>query len=147
MTAYIETAREALKLHRKGRTTQEIKDALGLRYAYEVHKSVNVASAEDKAQNARLTEDEITLIINVGRAVLRQLEHGNTCAPKLKYCRGMLWPRGKAYRSAKKRLAAASWDGGEGLNLLHAYNGYVCLTPAGWALFHAIEDTRKGARQ
>ena len=149
MSTYLQSARDALKHHRKSKSTQEIKAKLGLRYAEEVHRRVNVAQREETYLEARLTPDELTLIMNVGRAQLRQLEHGDICSPKLKYCGGLFWPRGKAERIARKRLNDDR-KGDEvglatGLGLLCAYHGgYVILTRAGWALFHAIEAERQG---
>ena len=149
MSTYLETARQALKLHRKGHTAVEIKQALKLGYAHEANRAVNVALAEETYLEAALSQDELTLLINIGRAQLRQLERGDTCRPKLKYCSGMFWARGKAERIARKRLdterKGEDCISGTGLGLLCSYHGgYVFLTRAGWALFHTFEQVRRG---
>jgi len=140
MSEYLQSARAALAMDRKGKTVAEIKANLGLRYAHEVHNRLLVARKEETFHEPNITVDELALIMGIGKAQLRQLDHGETCNPKLKYCGGRFWLRGKAERIARKRLArhrkGEDPNGrGTGFNLLHPYNGYVCLTPAGWALF------------
>lgn len=140
MSEYLESARIALAMERKGKSVPEIKAKLGLRYAHEVHNRLLVARKEETFREPNITVDELELIMNVGRAQLAQLDRGETCNPKLKYCAGRLWPRGKAERIARKRLDShrkgEDPNGrGTGFNLLYPYSGYVCLTPAGWALY------------
>lgn len=148
MTSYMETARMALALYRKGKTAIEIRKALGFPYAKSANHAVNVAIREEKYRESRLSPDELELIINVGRAELRLIERGDTCGPKLKYCGGWRWPKGKAERIARRRLNAERKGedsrSATGLRLLYSYHGgYVFLTRAGWALFHAIEAERQ----
>lgn len=144
MSTYLHSSREALKLQSKGKSTQEIKAKLGLRYAQEVHSRIAVAKREEDFLEPKLTHDELDLIIHVGRAQLRQLERGEICSPKLKYCSPPFWRVGKSKRVAQKRIHLSRSDGTTGIGLLCAYHGgYVYLTPAGWALFHAIEAERQ----
>lgn len=148
MSGYLESARAALAMDRKGKTVAEIKAKLGLRFADEVHNRLLVARKEESFREPNITFDELALIMNVGRMQLWQLEHGGTCNPKLKYCREPFWPRGKAERLARKRLASHRKGEdlskhGTGFNLLHPYNGYVCLTPAGWALYWSTHSEQE----
>jgi hypothetical protein len=148
MSNYLESARVALKLFRKGKDIQEIKVKLGERYAVDVRRKINVACMELDFEEPELTSDELALVMNVGRIQRIQLTRGETCSPKLKWCAAAFWPNGKAERIARKRLGKhrASEDPqkpGTGLGLLHHYHGgYVQLTPAGWSLFHAIDAER-----
>lgn len=145
MATYIETAREALKLSRKGKEVAEIKVALGERYSKDVHHMINAARSEEEQAEPRLTPDELTLILSVARAERADVVRGQLCSPKLKYCGGMFWAKGKPERIARKRLGAHrkgedETKRGTGLALLDPYGGgYVRLTRAGWALVHAVE--------
>lgn len=142
---WLETARLALAHFRKGMDVRDIKVKLGLRYSLDVRTMINAAESEERYLDFALTEDEITLIRRVGKAQLAALERGQTCAPKLKYCGGFMWRKGKPERVARKRLDKhrkgedPAKCPGTGLALLHAYNGYVVLRPAGWALWHTLE--------
>lgn len=143
--AYIEAARKALALHRRGKDIQEIKKAVGDRYAEDTKTKIAVANQEARLNSYQLTDDEFTLLNNIAEAERRALERGSTCSPKLKYCGLAFWPRTKATRLARKRLdthrhGECTSQPGTGLGLLNAYHGgYVRLRPAGWALIHALE--------
>lgn len=150
MSSWIETARQALAMFRKGLTPVEIKVKLDQRYSLDVRKMIVAADDEERFLGFALTKDEVTLIRNVGKAQLSAIQRGDTCSPKLKYCGQMFWAKGKAERIARKRLDKhrkgedPSKCPGTGLGLLNAYNGYVCLRPAGWSLWHALEAAEVG---
>lgn len=145
---YLESAREALRLHRKGLSVSDIKTAIGERYAVDVRRKINVGTMEEDLAEPALSSEELSLILNIGRAERRALECGDTCSPKLKHCAGMFWPQGKAERIARKRLGTHrrgedETAKGTGLRLLTPYHGgYVRLSRTGWALVHAIEAER-----
>jgi len=142
--SFLQTARAALKLHRKGKTAVEIKLALKLAYAADAHRAVNVAFEEESFNEPRLTPDEIGLLLSVAAAQRAAVARGDACSPKLKYCGHWRWPKSRAAYLAYKRLGSHrrgedEHKPGTGLELLHPYNGYVRLTRAGWALVHALE--------
>ncbi|MCB2048537.1 MAG: hypothetical protein KDE32_09960 [Novosphingobium sp.] len=143
-TAYLETARKALKLSRKGKSAVEIKTALDLPYATHAHHAVAIATLEERFEEPRLTEDELKLLIQIAQNERNAIAHGDARSPKLKYAGHWTWPRGRAAYLAYKRLGTHrrgedDRKPGTGLGLLYPYNGYVRLTRAGWALIHALE--------
>lgn len=153
MASYIDSAREALKLSRKGLSVADIKAKIGERYSEQVRHKIRAALQEERQNAARLSADEMVLILSVARTARLAVEAGDLCSPKLKYCGGMFWPRGKSERIARKRLGAHRkgedpTNPGTGLGLLDPYHGgYVRLTRAGWALAYALEtEKRSGSR-
>lgn len=148
---YLDTARKALKLYRKGQSNPEIKVALGYSYSEDVVRAVNCARLAEEIEEPCLTADERAVLISVADAERRAIERGEACAPKLKYCSGgYFWPKSRVAYLAYKRLGKHRRGEdpnrpGTGLGLLHPYSGYVRLTRAGWALVHALEA--QGARK
>ncbi len=141
---YLDTARQALKLHRKGKSNPEIKTELGYRYSDDVVYATNCARLYEGFEEAALTAQEIELLRAIANGERAAVAVGNSCAPKLKHFRRWNWPKSRAAYLAYKRLGKHRRGEdpsrpGTGLGLLHPYNGYVRLTPAGWALVHAIE--------
>lgn len=141
---YLDTAKKALKLHRKGRSNLEIKVELGYRYSEDVVRAVNCARLYEGFEEPALTVQEIELLKAVARAERAAVSKGEGCAPQLKYCSGLFWPKSRSAYLAYRRLGShrrgeEQRRPGTGLGLLHPYNGYVRLTPAGWSLVHALE--------
>lgn len=151
MAAYIDIARKAFALAKKGKSNIEIKVELGLPYSKDAAHAVEVGRIDASFEEPRLTPDEMTLIMRVAEAERRDVERGIVCSPKLKYCSGLFWARGKAERVARKRLGSHRYGEderrpGTGLALLRPYHGgYVRLTRAGWAMVHALEVQAKNA--
>lgn len=145
MSAFLDKARRALALYRKGKTAVEIKQALQLRYAVEAVRHVDCGMMAHKFDETRLSTDETALLIAVARAERAAVARGETCPPKLKYCSGgLFWPKSRSAYLAYRRLGSHRRGEdesrpGTGLGLLHPYNGYVRLTRAGWALVHALD--------
>lgn len=141
---YLDTARKALKLNRKGKSNPEIKIALGYSYSAEVARAVNCARLYEGFEEPALTIQEIELLTAVARAERAAASTGDGCSPQLKYCSGLFWPKSRSAYLAYRRLGSHRRGEdqsrpGTGLGLLHPYNGYVRLTRAGWSLVHAIE--------
>ena len=142
--SYLDTARKALKLHRKGKSNPEIKVALGYSYSEDVVRAVSCARLYEGFEEPALTTQEIELLKAVARAERAAASSGDGRSPQLKYCSGLFWPKSRSAYLAYRRLGSHRRGEdqrrpGTGLGLLHPYNGYVRLTRAGWSLVHALE--------
>lgn len=151
MTAILENAAKALKLHRKGKSNPEVKKALGLEYSTDAIRMIEVGRRQERINDCRLTERELTVIMSLAEVERKRLARGDVSAFNGKWLGGFGWKAGEALRLMRKRLGLAR-KGEErqlerghlhnctGLGLiLHWHGGGCHLTRAGWALVHALE--------
>jgi hypothetical protein len=140
-------ALKAYKASRKpGIDGQALAKAVGVRYAHEAWTLASLGSSWSRIDDAKLTEPERLLLVSLAAAHRLILDHGRASSPK-----GVFVSRiarkssGWAANVAAKRLGSHRKDEdearhGTGLNFVEARrNGHMWLTPAGWAVVHAME--------
>jgi hypothetical protein len=139
-------ADKAHKLARSGNSGPEIAKAIGVQYATEAHAHAAIGRARANRELARLTEPEL-LLIRCLAAEHRRLEADGACsspkAPNVAWRakKASGWPSATAARRlGTHRKGDHPSGGGTGLRMVTASrNGHIWLTPAGWALVHALE--------
>ncbi|HEU4958998.1 MAG TPA: hypothetical protein VFT56_01205 [Sphingomonas sp.] len=139
-------ADKAYELGRAGKTGPEIAKAIGVQHASEAHAHAAVGRARASAERARLTDPEVLLLRCLAAEERALLARGQCRSPK---SHAVSWRAGKsrgwANATASKRLGSHRKGeddrlGGTGFRMVKvAGNGHIWLTPAGWAVVHAIE--------
>lgn len=140
-------AAKAHKLSSKGDLTgRELADKLGLKYAAEAHDLANIGRAAAARESHRLTDSEMLLLRCLAaeeRALLDAGRVGSPTSPRVaqRARKASGWPAATAAkRLGTHRKGEDERSRGSGLNLVSIPgNGHLWLTPAGWALIHAIE--------
>src|SRR5690606_41008302 len=72
-------------------------------YSADANHAVNIGLLDAMFEEARLSDDELTLIRSVAAAERRAIEQGDGRSPKLKCCGGLFWKRGRSERVARDR--------------------------------------------
>jgi hypothetical protein len=120
--------------------------AIGVTYAKDAWKLAQLGSSWSRIDDAKLTKPERLLLTSLAAAHRYALIDGSTASPK-----GVFVSRiarkssGWAAYVVAKRLGSHRKDEdearrGTGLNFVEARrNGHMWLTPAGWAVVHAME--------
>lgn len=88
MTDYLETARKALALSKKGKTNVEIKLALGLDYAKDAERAVAIGQRQAKIDEAALTKAELDVIRMLAANERRRNANGDNSSFSGKYLGG-----------------------------------------------------------
>lgn len=140
-------ALKAAKLLRKADITgPELAQKLGVKYAADAWHLAALGRSIESIDNNRLTDAERLLIVSLAAEHRDLHERGEIRSPKGKHAS---WRARKsdgwAASVVAKRLGThrkgedERWRG-TGLNFVNASrNGHMSLTPAGWALVHAME--------
>ena len=137
-------ARRALALRREGLKGKAIGERLGLTTDQANHMAA-VGARFEAIEERRLTDNELLLIKTIGRlaidsancGVTRSVESRDVEHRARKY-------QGWCAATCQRRVFVARWSEKEGRQITGmglvdlAGNGYVWLTPAGWALAHVL---------
>jgi hypothetical protein len=139
-------ADKAHKLAKVGKTGPEIAKAINVRYASEAHTHAAVGAARAAREAARLSDAEVLLLRCLAADIRATEARGSTCSSKSpdvshRARKHSGWANATASkRLGERRKGGNPRAGGTGLRLVGLTgNGHLWLTPAGWAMVHAIE--------